>query len=167
MMSFYLVNTYDTSLQMPRKKRGSSDRRIDYKLAERYNGFAFFTVILLFSGTLVMHVRTLFPSNITSQEEQVPCLQLNESLRPDLTHARLRGCPDLIWIVFPLSRLATDTFIFRQLEDQHSLNWNSAFMSKVFVPLFQLPAINIYSLYWCLKMVEWNPQLVAWRSMQQ
>jgi hypothetical protein len=112
MMSFYLVNTYDTSLQLPRKKRGRSDRRIDYKLAERYNGFAFFTVILLFSGTLVMHVRTLFPSNITSQEEQVPCLQLNESLRPDLTHARLRGCPDLIWIVFPLSRLATDTFSF-------------------------------------------------------
>jgi hypothetical protein len=90
-----------------------------------------------------MHVRTLFPSNITSQEEQEPCLQLNESLRPDLTHARLRGCPDCIWIVFPLSRLATDTFNFRRLEGQDKLKWYSDFIVRGFRTSFSAASDKI------------------------
>lgn len=74
-----------------------------------YKGFAFFTVIFAFSGTLVIQVRTRLPSSMTSHEEQDPCLQLNDRRNPDLTQARLSGCPELIWIVFPLSRFDTDT----------------------------------------------------------
>ena len=57
-----------------------------------------------------MHVRTRLPSNITSQDEQLPCLQLNERRNPDRTHARLSGCPDCMTIVFPLSKLETETY---------------------------------------------------------
>ena len=80
-----------------------------FYLVYYYKGFAFFTVIFAFSGTLVMQVRTRFPSSMTSHEEQDPCLQLNDRRNPDLTQARLSGCPELICTVFPLSRFDTDT----------------------------------------------------------
>ena len=83
------------------------------------SGFAFLTVILLFSGTFVMHVRTRFPSSMTSQEEQLPCLQLKDNRSPDLTHARLNGCSEAINIVFPVSRLETHTCSMVSGGDQH------------------------------------------------
>ena len=66
-----------------------------------------------------MHVRTRLPSNMTSQEEQLPCLQLNDNRSPDLTHARLNGCPGAMNIVFPVSRLDTHTCSMVNRGDQH------------------------------------------------